>query len=116
MLFLSIESKFELSMDTIGDIDIEKLKQHKEKIKSDDIIYTSEKVADIIRRMGAGIGIIIILIGIILWILPIASDVIVPLFDILPLWAKVVFSGIWIAVGAIIAGIFISTIGTLFRK
>jgi len=103
-------------MDTIGDIDIERVKTHKEKIKSDDIIYTSEKVADIIRRMGTGVGIIVIMIGIILWILPFVSGVIMPLFDILPTWAKVVFSGIWIAVGAIIVGILISTLGRLFRK
>ena len=103
-------------MDTIGDIDIEKVKTRKEKINTANIIYTSEKVANIIRRMGTGVGLIVIMIGVIIWILPIVSDVIMPLFDILPLWTKVILSGVWIAVGAIIAGIFIDTIGRLFGK
>ena len=103
-------------MDTIGDIDTEKVKIHKEETDSDSIIYTSERVADIIRRMGAGVGVIVILFGVILWILPFVSGVIMPIFNILPLWAKVILSGIWIAVGAIIAGILISTIGRLFGR
>ncbi|GEM_PF-3146963 len=80
------------------------------------VIDTTSRVAKLITRRGIGLGIIIALTGLGIWVSPLISAIVLPYLQSLSLGAQVVFVGIWVAVFAVLGGALVRIIGGFFTQ